>query len=180
MDKASLNIQQTAAYFDKTLHRTYGALTGETHYARIKPCIIAEELLDSSTQPNGSQSLVDYKIWCFDGKPANIVCYSNRHDKYFTEIGVYDTDWKEHQECLRYSAHYQPERRPMPRPQCLSQMLGIAARLSEGFPQVRVDLYEVNGHVYFGELTFTSSGGYMAHFTQDFLNKLGGLCKLPH
>ena len=58
-------------------------------------------------------------------------------------------------------------------------MLDIASRLSKGIPQVRVDLYEVNGKVYFGEMTLTSSGGYMAHFTQEFLDKLGQLTMLP-
>ena len=58
-------------------------------------------------------------------------------------------------------------------------MLQIAAELSKGHPQVRVDLYMVNGHVYFGELTFSSSGGYMNHFTQLFLDKLGELTVLP-
>ena len=46
-------------------------------------------------------------------------------------------------------------------------------------PQMRVDLYDVNGHVYVGELTLTSSGGYMNHFTQAFLDKLGQFTVLP-
>ncbi len=44
---------------------------------------------------------------------------------------------------------------------------------------MRVDLYEVNGKVYFGEMTLTSSGGYMSHFTQSFLSELGELTVLP-
>jgi hypothetical protein len=67
----------------------------------------------------------------------------------------------------------------MPKPACLGNMLCIASRLSEGHPQMRVDLYEVNGRVYFGELTLTSSGGYMNHFTKTFLDKLGRLTVLP-
>jgi hypothetical protein len=58
-------------------------------------------------------------------------------------------------------------------------MLRIASILSKGHPQMRVDLYDVNGHIFFGELTLTSSGGYMSHFTQAFLNKLGNLTILP-
>ena len=67
----------------------------------------------------------------------------------------------------------------MPRPTCLNDMLHIASDLSKGHPQMRVDLYEVNGQIYFGELTLTSSGGYMSHFTQNFLNQLGELTVLP-
>ena len=178
-DKKDLDAHKTQEYFRTMMQRTYGTLTGENHYTNILPAIIAEELLDSSTQPNGSRSLVDYKIWSFDGHPAYIVCYSHRHDRYYCEIGVYDNEWHEHRECLRYTKHYQPERQPIPRPICLKEMLEVASKLSKGFPQVRVDLYEVKGKVYFGELTFTSSGGYMAHFTDQFLKELGDKCLLP-
>lgn len=178
-DKSTLDKEQTFLHFRKTLQSPYGILTGEEHYKQIKPCIIAEQLLDGSTQPNGSRSLVDYKIWTFDGKPEFIVCYSNRHDKYYCEIGVYDCHWNARPEYLRYSSHYRPEHRLMPKPACLDEMLHIASCLSKGHPQMRVDLYEVDGHVYFGELTMTSSGGYMNHFTQSFLDKLGGLTVLP-
>lgn len=92
---------------------------------------------------------------------------------------MYDCHWDVHSEYLRYSSHYQPEHQHIPKPACLNDMLHIASRLSKGHPQMRVDLYEVNGHVYFGELTLTSSGGYMSHFTQTFLDKLGRLTVLP-
>ena len=174
-DKDKLDIESTKRHFRKCLDEKLSVISGEPHYAKIKPCIIAEQLLDSSAQPSDSNSLVDYKIWCFNGKPAYIVCYSNRHDKYYSEIGVYDLNWSEHREFLKYSAHYKPEHTPMPKPKCLDRMIEIASTLSCGFPEVRVDLYEVNGNVFFGELTFTSSGGYMAHFTQEFLDKMGQL-----
>lgn len=174
-DKEKLDKNETLRYFRKQLEKGYGTLSGETHYALIKPCIISEELLEESSQSDGNHSLIDYKIWCFDGKPTYIVCYSNRHDIYYCEIGVYDTEWNNHPEFLRYSSHYKKEKEPIQRPLCLKQMLDIASRLSKGIPQVRIDLYEVKGKVYFGEMTLTSSGGYMAHFTQDFLDRLGDM-----
>lgn len=181
-DKKEQDKDETLRYFRKQLSKEYGILTGETHYAQIPPCIIAEELLAPKPPKGGVErkgGLIDYKIWCFDGKPAYIVCYSNRHDKYYCEIGVYDTEWNCHPEYLRYSSHYKKEKEPIKRPLCFEQMLDIASHLSKGIPQVRVDLYQVNGKVYFGEMTLTSSGGYMAHFTQEFLDKLGGLTMLP-
>lgn len=178
-DKGALDKVLILQHFRKTLQSPYGILTGEEHYKSIKPCIIAEELLDGSTQPNKSQSLVDYKIWTFDGKPEFIVCYSNRHNNYYCEIGVYDCNWEAHPEFLRYTSHYMPEHKLMPEPACLGDMLCVASRLSKGHLQMRVDLYEVNGHIYFGELTLTSSGGYMSNFTQKFLDKLGRLTVLP-
>lgn len=178
-DKSKLDIDATINYFRDLFSKPYGILSGETHYEKIKPCIIAEELLSCSKQPNDSSTLVDYKIWCFDGKPAYVVCYSNRHDKYYSEIGVYDLKWENHFEYLKYSSHYKKESKLIPKPVCLDRMLEVASKLSKGQPQVRVDLYEVDGHVYFGELTLTSSGGYMAHFTQEFLDKMGELTILP-
>lgn len=178
-DKKMLDKESTLQHFRKAFQTPYGILTGEEHYKSIKPCIIAEELLDGSTQPNKSQSLVDYKIWTFDGKPEFIVCYSNRHNKYYCEIGVYDRNWDAYPEYLRYSSHYIPEHKTMPKPNCLDDMFHVASLLSNGHPQMRVDLYEVNGRVYFGELTLTSSGGYMNHFTKTFLDKLGRLTVLP-
>ena len=61
----------------------------------------------------------------------------------------------------------------IPKPKSLDKMLQMAASLSEGFPQVRVDLYEVNDKPYFGEMTFTSSMGYMDFYTNDYLKYLG-------
>lgn len=178
-NKHTIDKEFTLKHFRKTLQSPYGTLTGEEHYKYIKPCIIAEELLDGSTQPNKSQSLVDYKIWSFNGKPEFIVCYSNRHNKYYCEIGVYDLNWYAHPEYLSYSSHYIPEHKLMPKPACLNDMLHIASILSKGHPQMRVDLYEVNGHIYIGELTLTSSGGYMSHFKKKFLDRLGELTILP-
>lgn len=57
-------------------------------------------------------------------------------------------------------------------------MLDVASKLSAGFPEVRVDLYEVDGRVYFGELTFTSQGGCMDYFSQQYLNEAGSLVKI--
>lgn len=170
--KSDTDLTQLASYFAKMLHRTYGRLEGEPHYRLISPCIIAEELLDSSTQPNGSSSLVDYKIWCINGSPEYIwTC----HDRtgYHAKVGVYDTEWNYHPEHSIFTSHYVESDRLLEKPTCLDRMLEMAAKLSTGFPVVRVDLYEVNGKVYFGEMTFTSQGGYMDYFTDDFLHELG-------
>ena len=57
-------------------------------------------------------------------------------------------------------------------------MLEVASKLSAGFPILRVDLYEVNGKVYFGELTFTSQSGCMNYYSQQYLNEMGNLINL--
>jgi len=176
-DKAKLNIEATKRYFDKMLHREFGVVSGEPHYALIKPCIIAEELLDASTQPCGSSSLVDYKIWCFNGNPHSVWCCYNRK-QYHANVGVYDLNWQYHPEASVFTKHYIMGRQQLPKPTCLDRMIEVAKKLSWGFPVLRVDLYEVNGHVYFGELTFTSQSGCMDYFSKEYLNEAGNLIRL--
>ncbi|MDE6134878.1 MAG: hypothetical protein K2F79_04825, partial [Muribaculaceae bacterium] len=62
---------------------------------------------------------------------------------------------------------------PIAKPENLMDMIRIAETLSEGFPILRVDLYNVRGKIYFGELTFTSQGGFMDFYTPEFLEMLG-------
>lgn len=176
-DKSKLDIEKTKHYFDKMLHRTFGLVSGEPHYALIKPCIIAEELLDSSTQPCGSSSIIDYKIWCFNGEPHSIAVYYDRKG-FNAKKKMYDLNWRNRPEYEKYSKHYKTVKTDVPRPICLERMLDIAKKLSSGFPIVRVDLYEVNGHVYFGELTFTAHSGCLNTFSQQYLNETGSLIKL--
>jgi hypothetical protein len=176
-DKANLDIEATKRYFDKMLHREFGVVSGEPHYAQIKPCIIAEELLDASTQPCGSSSLVDYKIWCFNGKAHSLFCCYNRK-QYHANVGVYDLSWHYHPEASIFTKHYIMGQQLLPKPICLDKMIELAEKLSVGFPILRVDLYEVNGHVYFGELTFTSQSGCMDYFSKKFLNETGALINL--
>ena len=71
--------------------------------------------------------------------------------------------------------HYHPET-SIPKPKCLDEMLRIASILSEDFPEVRVDLYVINGQPYIGELTFSSGYGF---FTNEYYRHLGDLTILP-
>lgn len=177
-DKSKFDIEGTKAYFAKILSEPFGITSAEPHYANIKPCIIAEELLDASTQPCNSTSLIDYKIYCFDGKPAYTWCCYNRH-KYHANVGTYDMDWQYHPEYSIFNSHYMESKNLVPKPKCFDEMMEIASKISKGFPTLRVDLYEVNGKIYFGEMTFAASAGFVNFHTQKFLNILGDLTVLP-
>ena len=88
-DKKKLDINEVSKYFNKMLKRKYGFSTAEPHYLDIPPCIIAEEMLDVSKQPIVSSSLIDYKIWCFEGKPECVwACYNRK--KGSVEVATYD------------------------------------------------------------------------------------------
>ena len=177
-DKSKLDIAATKRHFSKMLNEKLSVLSGEPHYAKIKPCIIAEQLLDASTQPCNSTSLVDYKIWAFDGKPMFTWATWNR-EKYHAHVATFDMNWEFHPGWSVWTNHYIKPDVLLPKPKCFDEMMNIASVLSKGQPVARIDLYEVNGKVYFGEITMTSQGGYMDFYTKEFLDKMGELTHLP-
>lgn len=171
-DKTHLNIERETKKFKKLVKNRFGYTTAESHYIAIKPCIIAEELLDANKQAVETSSLIDYKIWCFNGNPESIwACYNRTHNS--VEVATYDLEWNFHPEYSVFTNHYIRAKQLLPKPKSLQQMLEIAAKLSTGFPEVRVDLYEVDGKPYFGELTFSSNYGMMDFYTQQYQEYLG-------
>ncbi|MDD7128417.1 MAG: ATP-grasp fold amidoligase family protein [Prevotella sp.] len=176
-DRTKLEKEATVKLYNKLVTSKYGDVSGEPHYARITPCIIAEELLDITKQPIQSSSLIDYKVWCLNGKPFCIWCAWNRRG-HSADTGIYDTDWNYHPEWSVFSRTFKEGDTRLPKPQNLNKMLDVASRLSTGFPILRVDLYEVDGKVYFGELTFTSLGGFMDYLTPEILQTMGEMVKL--
>jgi len=162
---------------DKHLKVKFGYVNGETYYNRIKPMILAEEFLDFG-DTGLSSSVIDYKIWCFDGKPYSIwTCYDRTAGSVY--VNSYDLDWNVHPEHSVFTEHYRDGEGKVPRPKTLDRMLEIASDLSKGFPEVRVDFYDINGKLYFGEMTFASYAGKMDFFTPEYLKELGDMVKLP-
>lgn len=156
---------------NKILDTPFGYATAEPHYIPIKTCVIAEEML-KETKNSFSSSLVDYKVWCFNGHVDHIWATYNRVDTH-VYVGAYDTDWNYHPEYSIFTSHYRNGGDVVPKPICLDKLLESASILSKGFPQVRIDFYVVNDKVYFGEMTFTSQGGYMEFYTPEYLKMMG-------
>ena len=146
----------------------------------IERRILAEELLEDLSTKAISNSIIDYKFFCFHGEPYFINVLYDRDNK---SIGakqkpagnkirenVYDLNWNIIPDIL--TSHSPYDNLPViPKPECLGDMISISKRLSKPFPQVRIDLYLVNGKIYFGEMTFTS--GKMDEFSNEFLKKMG-------
>lgn len=177
-DKSQIDTERYVSYFSSLLQKKFGSNMGEPHYDKIKPCIIAEQLMDCTKQQIQSTSLVDYKVWSFDGKPAYVwVCFNRT--KHSCDVATYDLEWNFHPEYSKSEPHYVLTDKLLPRPKSLDKILQAAAVLTKGFPVVRIDFYEVDGKPYFGEMTFTPASGQNSFYTQEFLNILGDLCKLP-
>lgn len=162
---------------NKALKRKFGYVHNEIYYNKISPCIVAEEFLVSK-DCGFSSSLVDYKVWCFNGNPyCTWVCHNRTKESAY--VNVYDMEWNVHPEYSVFTEHYRDGEGLVPKPKTFAQMMNAAAKLSEGFPEVRVDFYEVDGRLYFGELTFMTLGGKIDFYTDEFLLELGQQCKLP-
>jgi hypothetical protein len=166
-DKSKLDIPAVVAEFEKDLKTKYGALESGHHYLRIKPRMIAEELLHNDPKTEEiSFSIIDYKIWCFNGRACWVWVCANR-DEHTTEVMTYDMDWNAHPEFSVFEKDYR-HGKVLPKPKSFNRMIEVAEILSKPFPCVRVDLYNIDGRVYFGELTFTSYGGLQDFYTDEF------------
>lgn len=172
-DKSTANLAEIRNCMDRSMHKRFGYNSGELHYLRIKPCIIAEKVLE----PTAAEGLVDYKVWCFNGEPYCFLVCANRDPlTHHADIMYYDLDWQRYPH--KMSEHFRNDS-ICPRPANLEKMLALAAKLSEGIPQVRVDFYNIEGKIYFGEMTLTSNYGAMEYYTQETLNEMGKKCTLP-
>lgn len=177
-DKKKVDREEMVRITSKWLKRKdIGLGTVELHYTYIKPCLIVEELLEDTSMDDFSCSLVDYKLWCFNGKPFGcLVTYDRNLEEGRHRCDFYDLDW--HQQTNRMTD--KTPRQSLPRPQNYDYMLEVASKLSAGHPQMRVDLYNINGRVYFGELTMTAGGGYMTNYSGELLREMGEQVKLSH
>lgn len=128
-------------------------------------------------QTKDKSDITDYKIWCFNGKPYCFFTCSNRDiEKHTVDFNYYDLEWNRHDEKMAVNYRNNAE---VKKPNNIEQLLYYASVLSNGFPQVRVDLYEIDDKIYFGEMTFTSLEARMKCFTQETLNEMGEMIKLP-
>lgn len=167
-DKKQLDVEKTKKQLNKWLNTTFGYENCEPHYFNIKPRIICEEYLEDTKYT----SLVDYKIYCFNGKPMYTLVCLDRGDK-IKKI-FYDLDWNV-TDLRKDKAYVEIEK-----PACYDEMLTYAKKLSEPFAFVRVDFYDVNNKPIIGELTFTPAACLSTEYTEEAEMILGNLIELPN
>lgn len=165
-DKSKADWETMKGKFSEWLvDRDFGWWTGEWQYALIKPRIIVEKYLENL----GESSLIDYKFHCFHGEPYScFVGYnrgiSNPHGNVCFDD--YDMDWNRTDRIL---PSWHRNRRLLPKPKCLEQMIKMAEECSKDFPYVRFDVYEIDGKILFGEMTFTPQGCVQEFYTEESL-----------
>lgn len=119
--------------------------------------------------------LNDYKFFCFNGRAEFLYVTGNRIPGQAVSIGIYDRDLMK----LPVRRVGDQDYNLTEKPENYSEMLEVAEKLAEGFPHVRVDLYNVRGKVFFGELTFYNASGYMVFDPDEFDTQTGALFLLP-
>jgi hypothetical protein len=172
-DKNTLDIAQVKSFFKDALKIWAGKIGREWAYYNVVPKIICEKYLDKDE----NNDIVDYKFFCFNGEPSYLYVISDRYNQSGMSLGIFDLSFNQ----LQY------ERRDITRlnksikkPANFEEMISIAKILSKDFPHVRVDLYNIEGIIYFGELTFYNGSGYKKYYPDDFDFIVGNLFQLPN
>lgn len=148
-DKTQLDWEVAKDKMRQWLKSDYANGSRERQYKGVKNRIICEEMIAT---PNGEPPS-DYKIMCSDGFPLYVWVDTDRFARH--KRNVFTTDWCDEGVTISYARC----ENKIPRPKNLGLMLSLASKLSKGFQIVRVDFYNVEGRIYFGEITFTSGCG---------------------
>lgn len=175
-DKSQFDIKSAKKKFDAWIVRPFEAQGFEIHYRDIPKRIIAEAYIEEL-----DGELYDYKFHCFNGKPLFIQCIGNRNLKLHTgNQNNYDLHWNKQDWIFEDYPEFGYD---LPCPKRLSEMVEIASKLSEGFPYVRVDLYDLDQSVLFGEMTFTPGNGmypYKGTWTREKDEYLGRMIPIDN
>lgn len=171
-DKSTLNIKAAKKMFDKAISTNNFLHNREWPYLNVPHRIIAEQyMVDES-----GYELKDYKWFCFDGEPKALFIASDRQVQgEETKFDFFDMDFNH----LPFTNGHPNASRAILKPQGFEEMKRLAAVLSKGYPHLRVDFYDINGKIYFGELTFYHWSGMTPFNPVEWDYKFGEWIKLP-
>lgn len=171
-DKENLNIKETNKTLKKWMKTKPWVFGTEWAYKKVKPKIIIEKYLERDS----NSDLPDYKFFAFNGEIDylyTMVDYIDNHDE--GKLSFFDTEFNN---TGFYRKDFEKIDRNIEKPKNFDKMLEYAKVLSEGFPQVRVDFYNIDGKIIFGEFTFYMHGGYVNFIPDEFDYILGEKFKL--
>lgn len=168
-DKEKLDIEKAKKKLKKSLRHNYYWGQREWIYKSIKPRIIAEKYMVDESK----KELKDYKFFCFDGAVKAMFIATDRGID--TRFDFFDLEFNH----MPFMQHYPNSNKPIRKPKGFEKMIGLAKVLSEGFPHVRVDFYDINGEVYFGEMTFFHFSGWEKFEPEKYDQLFGSWLELP-
>lgn len=175
-DKSSIDKELILQNLNKNLKLDLYKRSREWPYKNVKKRIMAEKYMFEEANVDGD--LTDYKFYCFNGVPMFCQVIRNRRTK--ETIDFYDMQWN-HMPFVGLTpvaCNIIPNS-PVAKPAYLKLMIGICRNLSKDIPFVRIDLYVIDGKVYFGEITFFPAAGIGKFEPDEWNEKLGEMIKLP-
>lgn len=170
-DKAKLNIQKVKKELDKALKQDYYLFNREWPYKDVPRKIICEKYMTDSS----GFELKDYKLYAFDGIVQALMVISGRNTG-CTCANYYDANFKQ----LDFTWGYPKIPNEIKIPESFGQMKAFAEILSKGLPEVRIDFYDINGQLYFGEITFFDGSGFEKFNPKEWDKKFGEWITLPN
>lgn len=175
-DKATFDKTTAIAKLKESMASDIYSGLREWPYKDVPKRIIAEKFMAPEKSPDSvlkSSELLDFKFFCFNGEPKFLyVSDTPSHSLTFLNTDWTLTDFGRDD--------YHPLNKIPEKPENLEEMLTIASKLSAGIPHVRVDLYNIDKHIFFGELTLFTGSGFIPFNPKEFDGKLGDLLTLPN
>lgn len=170
-DKQKFNKKKAKTKLNRLLASNFYTRCREWPYKNVHRRIIAEEYLEDSVECD----LKDYKLMCFNGKVrCSFVC-TDRFSNAGVHVTFFDRNWNR----MPFQRHYPTSKKVISKPLNYDEMIRLAEELSKDIPFVRVDFYEVNGKIYFGEMTFYPGSGYEEFEPDEWDYTLGSWITLP-
>ncbi|MBQ4597483.1 MAG: hypothetical protein IJB12_03700 [Methanocorpusculum sp.] len=172
-DKKTFDVDAARKRINKRINYNYYNLWREWPYKNVKPKIIAERFMSSP----GADDLTDYKFMCFNGRVKCEFTCTNRRSTEGLNVTFFDTDWN----ILPFERHYPADKNEIEKPAMFSEMLSLSEVIAKDLKCsfVRIDFYEIEGKIYFGEFTLYPGAG-MEEFTPiEWDSTLGSWIELP-
>ena len=168
----SSEMAELKEFYNRRVKQNFFYAGREDCYKNIEPFIFAEKLMHSKIDDAGG--IRDYKFFCFDGVVKMVYVATGRQSGTGVCFDYFDADYH-HLDLVQSHpmAAHTPEK-----PQGFELMKALAQKLSQGLPHVRVDFFDVNGRIYFGEMTFYDYAGYMNAVPQNWELEWGRLIKI--
>lgn len=169
-DKNTINYSNIENEIEKLLKENLYNYSREWPYKNVKPRIIIEKYMKNEDE----EELKDYKLFCFNGKPKIILVCSERFSSSNMCETWFDEDWNL-MDIIEGNHRVDKNIKP---PQSFKKMKYLASQLSKNIPFVRIDFYEVNSKIYFGEMTFFPASGFEKFEPKEWDKKLGEMIDL--
>lgn len=170
-DKNTFDLENAQKKLATSIKSDMFSNTREWPYTQITPRVFAEQYMSEETL-NGD--LKDYKFFCFDGK-VNALFIGTERGTGDVKFDFYDADFNH----LDLVQTHLMSGKVLSKPENFEKMKELASRLSKGIPHVRVDLYNISGKIYFGELTFYHHGGFQPFHPESWDKMWGEWIELP-